>query len=887
MTSKPEASPGPFRAEDGTVTLLRPGALSAPQHNLPALLSSFIGREGEGAEIAKLLSGNRLVTLVGAPGVGKTRLSIEVASEVLSQYPDGVWLVELAPIAEPLAVPHAVASVLAISEKGGADPVEMLVAGLRYKHLLLVLDNCEHLLGDCARLADRLLRTCRQLVVLATSREPLGLNGEWVRRIGGLSTPRAAEPFETVAANDAVRLFVERGTATRADFALEQGNAPLVGELCRRLQGVPLAIELAAARLEMLSVPEILMCLSGPEAEFDVLDGPTHPEPAHHRTLGAALDWSYRLLTPAEAALLRRMSIFAGGCSIEGIKAVCTGGEVADARVVETLGALVRKSLVSAETGGSHTRYHLLDTVRAYSARKLQEAGEDTSVSTAHCAWAVELAERGEGMLGISTHAELATSLSAEQENLRAAFEWALGQGQTDPPLRLAVALVAFWWPRGRQREGREWLERAMSSASDPDAGLWAKALWGMAFLTESAGNVDEAVPLAEQSLVVSVDCDDASVPGRARNLLGLLSMLRAPNDAIPLLEENVALARETGKPRLLRSSLATLAKSHLLIGDAETAQVCLRECRAISVAIDDGNAPSEILSLLGQAALAEGDYASAQSALDDALIAARAVDQRPDEAAALSWLGELARGRGRYEEAQHLLDRGLTIARETRQAFTAARCLCFLARVARDRGDLAGALARFTDALAMARSARLTYLVARCQIGLGEVAHAMGDAGEARRWLEEALTVARLHADRPAVAGAWYAQADLAWAKGSLERARTLCQQALALQDEVRDLPGLAASLEMAASLRGDRGSGTRLFGAAQGLRDGGGYARAPLTSDRYEADLRAARHALGSKQFKVAWDQGYALTVSEAVAYASRGRGLRRRSSKGWRSL
>ncbi len=335
---------------------------SVRTHNVPIAVSSFVGRQSERHEILQLLGDVRLVTLVGAPGVGKSRLAFEVAADLLRNHPDGVWVVELAPVAEPALVTQAVASVLSVRERPEAELTDTLLAELACKRLLLVLDNCEHLVVECGRLVQRLVEACPDLVILATSREPLGLKGEWVRRIDPLTVPATDDDsFESLVAHDAVRLFVERGAATPTGLVLTAATARNVAKICRRLDGVPLAIELAAARLEVLSLAEIVEQLG---ERFRLLRTSARAAAPVHSSLLAALDWSHNLLFPAEAALLRRLSVFMGGCTFDAAETVCIGGNVQPAAVMDLLEALVRKSLIFTDRSRSETRYRLLDTVR-------------------------------------------------------------------------------------------------------------------------------------------------------------------------------------------------------------------------------------------------------------------------------------------------------------------------------------------------------------------------------------------------------------------------------------------------------------------------------------------------------------------------------------------
>ncbi|MDQ4133037.1 MAG: tetratricopeptide repeat protein, partial [Actinomycetota bacterium] len=756
---------------------------------------------------------------------------------------------------------------------------DTIVESLGQKHALVVLDNCEHLLEGCAQLAERLLRDCASLSILATSRQPLGVSGECVRHITPLDVPPAATdpPSEPLVAHDAVRLFVERAMATRSGFGLDAANAPVVAEICRRLDGIPLAIELAAARLEMLSPQDVLAYL---DERFPFLTG----APAgHQKTLFAALESSHRLLTPGEAALSRRLSVFVGGFTLGAAEAVCSGDEIPAEAVIDLLAQLVSKSLVSADTRRAETRFRLLETIRAYAARRLEDAGEKDDVSARHCRWCIELAECGDVELAVDTDPDWLRKLGAEQDNFRAALRWALLADAADAALRLTGALVLFWWLEGHIREGRQWLERALTTSGDAPARLRARVLWGVAFLTGFAGDVAQAIPLAEESVRAAVECQDASLLLRARLLLGLLSLFRCPKDSVPLLRENLALARKDGPVRL-SSALATFGTAKMLLGEIDDARRAWKECLELSRANGNRSGIQGSLCTLGQLALAEGDYEAADSLLHQSLALAKQLLES-EEALVLSWLGELARERGQYDQARSLLEEALALEPLAGPTFTVARCLCFLGRVDLATGDSPTARARFTESLSMSSQFGLTYLTARCLLGLGEMAMLEGDEPAAAERFDQALAVAQPNGDRQAVAAAWHALADLARVQGPVERAHSLCVRAMRLQREIGDRAGLARSLETAAALLRPANAAVRLFAAAHALRDRGDYGREPAVAEAYHADLARCRQDLDAEAFAKAWNEGLELTVREAVTYA--GRGSRHRPSNGWASL
>jgi non-specific serine/threonine protein kinase len=391
-------------------------------HNLPTQLTRFIGREGEIAEIKGLLGTTRLLTLIGSGGCGKTRLALQVAADSLEQFADGVWLAELAPLADPAFVPHSVAAALDVPEQPTRPMTETLANYLRTKKMLLLLDGCEHRHAACQSLTDHLLRASDTIRILATSREALGVEGESTYRVPSLllRDVRQTLPVAQLAEYDVIRLFAERAALAQPGFTLSERNAPAIAQICQRLDGMPLAIEFAAARLRMLSVEQIAARL---DDRFRLLTAGTRQTLPRQQTLRATMDWSYDLLSDPERAVLRRLSVFAGGWPFDTAEAVCAGGGIEAGDILDLLTQLVDKSLVIAETHGGEARYRLLETVRQYGDEKLRNAGEAAEVRRRHRDWFLALAEQAGSELRGPKRSIWLDRLETEHDNLRAAHE--------------------------------------------------------------------------------------------------------------------------------------------------------------------------------------------------------------------------------------------------------------------------------------------------------------------------------------------------------------------------------------------------------------------------------------------------------------------------------
>jgi non-specific serine/threonine protein kinase len=566
--------------EEGS-TAPPPGPPPAPQHNLPLHLTSFVGRAREMAEVGRLLETSRLLTLTGTGGTGKTRLAVQVVAGLLARYPQGVWLAELAAVGDAAGVPIAVAGATGIREEAGQPVTATLVAALRARHLLLMLDNCEHLLDACAAVVEALLRGCPQVTVLATSREPLGLAGETIWRVPSLALPDL-DPLpspEALAQVEAVHLFVERARAVQPHFALAAQNAALVAQVCRRLDGIPLALELAAARLRGLSIEELSARL---DQRFRLLTGGSRTALPRQQTLQAMVDWSYGLLSAPEQVLFTRLAVFAGGFTLEAAEAVCAGEPVPTADVIDLLLRLVDKSLVAVDgESAGRTRYRLLETLRQYGRERLVTRGEAEALYTRHFAYFRDVAEQAARMFHQMQRAVL-ERLEAEQENLRQALGWALDLGETQEGLRLAGALWPFWWYGGHFGEGHRWLEAllALPGAAARTAAR-AQAVHWQALLQFGTGwlagrpwqGADKRRGLYEEALAIEREVGDEI--GQARNLvflglsMGLVDYVGARSRA----EEGLALASARDDHHLTDLALAALGAVAWVQGDRAAAR--------------------------------------------------------------------------------------------------------------------------------------------------------------------------------------------------------------------------------------------------------------------------------------------------------------------------
>ena len=642
---------------------------SVGKHNLPAPRTSFVGREQEMLEVKRLIPMTRLLTLAGVGGSGKTRMALEVARDLIGAYPDGVWMVALAPLSEEGLVAQEVAWALGVTERPGEPLADTVVDFLGDKDTLLVLDNCEHLIEAAARLAQYLLHSCPRLKVLATSREPLGIAGEVVWQVVPLSLPDRDRPasVEDLMRYEALKLFVDRARLRLPDFELTEKNAGAVARVCRKLGGIPLAIELATARMGALAVEQVAQRL---ETSLDVLGGGSRTAAARQRTLRATLDWSHDLLSEDEKALFRRLSVFAGGWTLEAAEAVCSGGGVEQEDVLDLLGTLVDKSLVVAgATSSGALRYGMLEPIRQYAKELLEQGGQAEVVQGQHGAFFLALAEEAEPELAGTTQGVWAERLEAEHDNMREVLSWLLEHEEGETALLLGAALWRFWIVRGYLSEGTKWLERVLAEGDPAASPARVKALEGIGWLAQFQGEYKRASAIYEEMLELSRGLGDKGNMATALNSLGTVAAQQGDNElARNLLQENLKVIEELeaeGDPATpLKKFYVSNLLGYLAIndeGDYARGTILWEESLALAREVGDDYSVGITLGNLGHVALLQRDFERAKSRSEEALVFANELGSAGVEIVpsacvnlglATLGLGKLERAMGSFEEA-------------------------------------------------------------------------------------------------------------------------------------------------------------------------------------------------------------------------------------------
>ena len=844
-------------------------SLDAFTNNLPVQLTSFVGRDDEVQELIALVPENRLVTLSGPGGCGKTRLSLQVAADVVGEFTDGVWFVELAPVTEPDQVAAEVANALLLQPGPMQSSLDTLRAYLKERNLLIVLDNCEHVVQASAELTNILLRECPRVSLLATSREPLGVPGEVVWRVPSLSNPSAEEvsgSAESLLDFGALRLFMERATQARPDFSIAGSAAPTVAEICRRLDGIPLAIELAAARVRHLPPAGILAAL---EDHFHVLKGGARTDQPRQRTLEASVDWSYALLSEPERILLDRLSVF-WGFTLEEVETVCGFEPLDPQEILDLVGSLVDKSLVQIEDNVLGTRYRLLETIRQFAARRLGERGEAETMCSRHASSFFDLLEKGDKPLE-DGNIEWQHRLDNEYDNFRAAVLWALKGGADASSVALhshPLALLAGL--TGRAEETTSWLDEALAMVPDGEAELRATVLHARAVIAGYKLELQVLLPVATEAHSLYVELGNEQMIGRCSILMGFVQTFVGHYESgVALIEQGLATARGLGDKSSMRSGLLALGFC-LMIRNPNQARECLEECIQLHSEGVAADLPLAI-GFLSRCEIQQGRWQMALETSGKASDLARAHHQRPALANGLACQAEALLNMGRLDEARPLIAEAERTSFEIQSvpgyAYSlSVRCSLELAEgnraAARDAGMRAVALLS-GDALRLGTIHQLS--LARAELEDGDL-----QAGTAT--LSGVLKKAEAHSLLWPLAAATHLNAWLALREDQLAAAKEMASDALIRFERIDSESGMIEGLELMAEIAFSLERypvAARLLAASQAHRERTHFVVYPIhqpARDQFVADL----HDRLGDSFEDEWNAGLVMDLTEAVNFA-----------------
>jgi predicted ATPase/DNA-binding CsgD family transcriptional regulator len=844
---------------------------------LPAPLTRFIGREAELAEAGGLLDGARLLTLTGPGGAGKTRLAVRLAASVTEHFPDGVWFVDFSPLPGGEFVWAEVASTLGVNPSGpGTTVAETVGRHFAAQRALVVLDNCEHVVASAAEVTAKLLAAAPALKILATSREPLAVGGEvtW-------SVPPLSEA-------DGIDLFIDRAKQVRPRFRVREEEAEDVRSICRRLDGLPLAIELAAARVRALDPAYIA---AGLKDHLALLPSGPRSAPRRQSTLAASFDWSHELLPDAERALLRQLSVFAGGFDVEAALAVCP------AATLEMLAALTDRSLIMLEPSSDQAgaRYRMLETVREFAAEHLDEAGEVELTHTRHRDHYLGLAETAEPKLVGPDEDVWRARLRTEHDNLRAAMAWSRDHGDAQALARMVVALGWFLETPRWMTEFRMWLRSAEVRLGEISPGMAARIRGFQCVVAVGTGEFGELPTLANHALTLARAAYDKREEAVALSLMGMMAGVVGGAEAMrPYLEEALPLARSAGFTQLTTTLLSGFVALRFFQSDPDHSRRLYEE--AVAHAKTGLNRHNRLMveSFAGMAALLQGRLAEAARVLESVVADGRATHDLNYMfgLAGLAWVAML---RGDFEAAHGAINEGLAAAQRYPTDVMSVRLVGPVARWILGWMELAGGDAdRARDAIAPLVDAMRPTPLSRWSgvllVVLAEAQLALGEINEATNSLDEAELLARPAGLIWVLGRASRVRGKLLALEGDMQAAESLAHEALSFGREAGDQIGVVDALELLARLVAEQNSpreAVRLWAAAESMRAELGYARFPVDQAPHEAAIAAAKLALGADDFAVVWAEGAKLSPGDAIAYATRGRGERKRPSTGWASL
>jgi len=844
--------------------------------SLPVPLTRFVGRKAELAQAHGLLAGNRLLTLTGPGGAGKTRLALQLASAVATGFPDGVWFADLSPLSSGEFVWDRVALTLGVKEPGrGRTWAEAVGRQLADRHALLVLDNCEHVVEAAAEVVTGVLESAPGAKVVATSREPLGVAGEvtW-------AVPPLIEA-------DAVALFTDRAQQARPQFSLRDDERAAVVDICRRLDGLPLAIELAAARTRALAPTRIA---AGLKDRLAVLATGPRGGPRRQATLEASFDWSYDLLSEPERALLRQLSVFAGGFDVEAALAVCP------AATLELLASLADRSLIIVESpSGAEARYRLLETVRQFAAEHLDEAEEVELMRNRHRDYYTRLAEMAEPGLTSPDDARWQALLLTEQENLRAAMAWSRDRGEPEALARLVAPLGMLWTLTNRLVELSRWMEAAALRAGEVSPRLRARLRYYECLTALFAGDRLGQVPaLAHESLALARTAGSKRDEATALVVLGIVAGLVSGTDAMrTYIDDAVRLGRAASFPYVVVMGLEFLVLVRMFQSRPDENWSSIQEAISVSRNIQR-HTQLTVRSFSGLIAFTRGQLTKAEQILTAVVAEGREMSDF-NYLHSLIHIALVQLFRGDFDRARSLIDESLAAAERSEAEQRSAAGVTLHARLVLGwmhlaRGETDQAREAMANAVEATRASIIRPIAPLPLILMADACVSEGVFELATAVLGEAVGMAQSREQTWFLGRAGLVRVKLRMRQGDLAEAESLVHDALRLSRDADDQIGLVDGLELLARLAGEQDShkeAVRLWAAADSRRAELDYVRFPVDIPGHEASMIAAKSALVPDQFASAWSEGAKLSVEEAIAYSARGRGERKRPSKGWASL
>lgn len=699
--------------------------LDARPNNLPVQLTSFIGRVQEMSKVKELLEVSRLVTLLGPGGTGKTRIAMQIGAELINDFMNGVFVAELAPVTDPLRVSRALIDTLGIKELPNKSPEETIIDYLKDKSLLLLLDNCEHLIDACATLSEKLLANCAKLKILATSREALKCDGERIYRLEPLSVPDVKKNYspEELAQFEAVRLFIERALTVNAGFRITNDNTPALSQICYQLDGIPLAIELAAARINVLTIDGISERLND---RFRLLTGGNRTALPRQQTLRALIDWSYDLLSENEKLLCRRLTVFSGGWTLESSEKICSDELLDEYEVLDLLENLTDKSLVKIVEEGYNSRYNMLESIRKYGNEKLIKSGEEYELYERHFNYCFQLAENsGKKLIG-NEQREWIKKIAQENDNIRECLRWAL-LNNPESALKLSVELGKFWELQSHFMEGLEFLKKSMESSKNIDLKWKAKAIYWMGFFLTHQGKYNEAKKYLNQCLDIFSETGDKDGEALTYLSLGMIAVFESDYKSIDSFsQKSLSISLGLNNKSYIARNLQNIGLGLMQQGNHDSARTKMEESLSIYRELNDTLQIAKIIGNLGALEYLLTNYDKARILFEESLVLRRELGDKQGISIALSNLGSVAYMQKDFEEAEKCLLESLEIIKEIGDKRVYVTAINTLANIAYDTGDYPKAVQLFCESLVIADEIGDNYSIAKDFEGFANIYIAM-----------------------------------------------------------------------------------------------------------------------------------------------------------------
>jgi predicted ATPase/Tfp pilus assembly protein PilF len=882
--------------------------LDARPNNLPTQLTNFIGREKEMRHARDLLKDNRLLTIAGAGGAGKTRFSLQIAADLIDEFENGVWLIELAALSDPFLLPESFLDSLGIREEPGKTPEQTLTDYLKGKEILIILDNCEHLIEACAVMAESLLLKCPKLKIIATSREALVCAGEQAYRIPPLAHPdlNCNDTPEQLAQYESVRLFIERALAVNPKFRVTNDNAPALAEICSRLDGIPLAIELAAARTKILSVEKIYERL---DDRFNLLTGGKRTALPRQQTLRALIDWSYDLLTEEEKILWGRLSVFSGGWTLEAAEEVCEDEVTGKNKIVDLLSQLTEKSIVIYDE--SKERYKMLESMKQYGIEKLSDKN---GMFLRHLNYYLELSENAEPELNGNDPKLWLDILEADHSNFISAIDWSTNNENTEKGALVAAALGGFWSTKGHYSTGIRLNENIIQSPGAIDKSVKGKLLSSIGVFKFSQGDYEQAKKYSKESLAIRREIGDNSGIAVSIENLGKATALQGDSgQGRKYFEESLAIRKEIGDNNGIADSLHSLgtlsanqgdyeqAKKYyeesLIIkqeigdkngiagtlnnlgslssyqGEYEQAMKYFEKSLAIRKEIGDKNGIADTMFNLGTIAIHQGDYEQAKKYLEENVIIKIEINDKHGIAATMNHLGVASFNQGDFEQAKKYHEESLAIRKEIGYKSGIADSMINLGILLTSQGDHEKAVKYYEESLAIYKEIGNRSGIALSLQNLGNEANSQGDYEQAKKYFGESLAISKAISDKKRIAESMIALGNVSVFEGDYEQAKKYSEESLAIRREIGDKKGIAESMVNLGAVLANQGDfelAVKLLSASEKIMESIGGTFDKIGQKIKDETTAKLREQPSEEDFNKYWEEGKKLTLDEAVALA-----------------